>query len=165
MTQPSKKTHHVLHVEMGTPERYTAFGGVVKYDTDYGYSIECPGCNGWQECREEHSVEGYDGLNDGPDGSPEDAPWFEEEEFIFHGELHTWHWGHGWTVAYKGCVVRANESGDDANNIALTYGPGDYLVGEDWDDETVYLTALCMADGSPLPEGGWLERTIAALES
>lgn len=131
---------------------------------EWGASITCypGGCNGWQECREEHSVDGYTGENDGPDDSDEDAPWADEEEFEFHGVLHEWRSGWGWTVPFNGCVVSVADSlSDFADNILREYGPGEYLVDDDWGDDSLDdLMAVSMVDGSPLPEKGWLQRVI-----
>lgn len=110
---------------------------------EFERSIECRvGCNGWQECREDaHTAHGYHGVNDGPYESDEDAPWYDEEEFEFHGVVHTWNGhGYGWTVPYEGCVVAANDYDEP-------YGPdtrrdGSWLVADDWNDTDVSLTVV-----------------------
>lgn len=104
--------------------------------TEYRWSIECLNlekCGGWQECPESHEVEGQP-VNDGPWDSDESAPWFEEEEFEFHGVLHEYRWGHGWTVPFEGCVVASN----DADCPVEPMRPGRWMVHDEWDD--TYLT-------------------------
>ncbi|MBR7191694.1 hypothetical protein [Gordonia sp. SCSIO 19800] len=115
------------------------------FDPEYPsfeYSIECRNvdkCGGWQECREPHEVDGVSAA-DGPWDCDDDAPWEGLEELEFHGVLHTWHWGHGWTVPYPGCVVAANDAiCDDAHDIALDHGCGRHEVDDDWDDEDCRL--------------------------
>ena len=121
----------------------------------YEYTISCPGCVGWQECPEYHAPVRCDdpecclGADD-----EEDCPNSHEDPHEFHGVSHTYRWGHGWTVPYPGCVLAAQDLGDDVYEIARTYGPGDYLVDDDWDDEWATITPVSMADGSPLPLGG-----------
>lgn len=110
----------------------------------WDWSIECATpdlCGGWWECRESHEVIGLP-QNDGPWNSSEDAPWFEEEEFTFHGVEHTWRWGHGWTVPYPGCVVQTADIGDDVHEIASVHGEGVYLVEDDWDDTYCHLEVV-----------------------
>lgn len=135
--------------------------------------LECPvGCSGWQECREEkHTVPGYDGENSGPWESDEDAPWYDEEEFEFHGVLHTWNgYGYGWTVPYEGCVVGGNDWSDP---YGIPDREGKWLVDDDWDDTTVTLTSVCELDDGvargtiihPIPERGrsdWSGRFVAS---
>lgn len=111
---------------------------------EYEDSLECPvGCHGWQECADDHVVPGYDGVNDGPYDSDEDAPWYDQEEFEFHGVLHTWNgMGYGWTVDYEGCVV----AGNDWSDLSLPDREGVWLVDDDWDDHTVTLSEVCELD-------------------
>lgn len=150
-----------------SPIAYAGLWGSVRYDLDYESSITCTttGCNGWQECREPHVVEGYDGPNDGPDDSEEDAPWADREEFEFHGVLHTWRGGWGWTVPFVGCVLAEQDLADYIHDIYAEHGPGEYLVDDDWWDEThSSISAVSMADGSPLPAGGWAQRNAKPTE-
>lgn len=112
---------------------------------EFESELECPiGCNGWQECREdEHAVPGYDGENAGPWESDEDAPWYDEEEFEFHGVVHTWNGnGYGWTVPYDGCVVAGN---DWQASLYFPDREGKWLMDDEWDD-TVTLTDVCELD-------------------
>ncbi|MGV7904208.1 hypothetical protein PJN93_30825, partial [Mycobacterium kansasii] len=80
------------------------------YDPEYpsfNHSVECLNvekCGGWIGCNDPHEVDGRSAA-DGPYDCDDDAPWEGCDEFEFHGVLHEWHWGHGWTVPYKGCVV------------------------------------------------------------
>lgn len=157
---------HTLTLTMeGKPERYLSpFGYYVTDLGDYTATIECipGGCLGWIECREEHTVDGYTGPNDGPYDSGEDAPWADKEETEFHGVMHTWRSGWGWTVPYPGCVLAEQDTSDNEHDILMEYGPGAYLVDEDWWDETsVTISPVSMADGSPLPEPGWAARVLA----
>ena len=152
---------HTIHITVKNPYYYSSplwGGGFVqrKEADDISFIIDCPGCDGWQECTEDHGTH-----------FPEDCPTPEEEcycdpcegdEFEFHGVLHTFRWtANDWTVPYPGCVVKANESVDEfVVEIAYIYGPGSYLVEDEWSDYDVYLTAVSMADGSPLPaENEW----------
>lgn len=110
---------------------------------EFESGIEClGGCNGWQECGEDkHEVPGYEGVNDGPWDSDEDAPWYDEEEFEFHGVLHTWNGnGYGWTVPFPGCVVAANDYTEPYG--ADVRRDGSWLVEDDWDDTTVSLNVI-----------------------
>lgn len=140
---------------------------------EYEDHLECPvGCSGWQECREDkHAVPGYEGVNDGPYDSEEDAPWFDEEEFEFHGVLHTWNgYVYEWTIPYEGCVVAGNDWSDPYN---IPEREGRWLVDDDWDDTTVTLSGICeLEDGvargtliRPMPKNGsstWGGRFIAS---
>ncbi|WNM66368.1 hypothetical protein SEA_CULVER_98 [Gordonia phage Culver] len=115
------------------------------FDPEYpsfDWSIECQNvdkCGGWQECTEKHEVDGVT-AGEGPWDCAEGAPWEEQEEFEFHGVLHTWHWGHGWTVPYRGCVVAGSDwICDHAHDIALDHGCGRHEVEDDWDDMDCYL--------------------------
>ncbi len=152
-----------------------------KYDDDEPFShlppdmvdeLECPiGCNGWSECNKAHEVPGYDGVNDGPWDSYEDAPWYDQEEFEFHGVVHTWSGnGYGWTVPYNGCVVAGNDWSDP---YGVPDRPGKWLVDDDWDDTTVSLTKVCELDDGvargtlvrPMRERGPNEYTPRAVAS
>ncbi|QTJ65003.1 hypothetical protein HYG77_04905 [Rhodococcus sp. ZPP] len=124
-------------------------------DIEFDYDLECPGqphCNGWMECEKPHEFDGFDAAN-GPDdcidgcGDDEDAPcdcenlpWSGLFEFEFHGVVHTWRHGYGWTVPYRGCVVLDNDGLETADEITIDQPPGRYLVNDDWQDEHhVYL--------------------------
>lgn len=108
----------------------------------FDYSIECLApekCGGWQECVEPHEVDGNSAA-DGPWGSDESAPWFEEDYYVFHDVEHEWRYGYGWTVPFEGCVVAANDSAYDyAHDIGVEHGPGRYVVDDEWDDCSVAL--------------------------
>lgn len=130
-------------------------------DDEYAYDLECPGaphCTGWQECDQTHEVDGISAAN-GPD-EPLDTcecdgclvcscpslPWDGVEEFEFHGVVHTWHIGYGWTVPYNGCVVREHDL--EEHDLLLDEPPGRYLVDAEWPEpEEVYLELVG-------PEGG-----------
>jgi hypothetical protein len=112
-------------------------------------------CEGWIECREPHEVDGKsaecgpyecdcpDGqascLGDEPDeGARPRSPWYDEEEFEFHGVMHTWRYGHGWTVPFSGgCIVKFGdyELPDGYDKLPI----GKYEVDTDWDDTNRYL--------------------------
>lgn len=123
-----------------------AFAPDARDDTDFSYTVECPGqpaCNGWTECDEPHAVDGKD-ANDGPyEDCDEGDPWCDTDEFDFHGVTHTWQYGHGWTVPYVGCVVRAypylREIADD---LLCESPPGRYQVRDYWDDEDMELRVV-----------------------
>lgn len=116
----------------------------------FDHQIEClvpERCGGWQECGETHEV---DGLNaaDGPWEGDDGAPWFEQEEFVFHGVEHEWRYGYGWTVPFEGCVVAANDSVyENAHEIGCGHGPGRYLVDDDWDDTCCILHLIAPIPG------------------
>lgn len=114
-------------------------------DPDFDYSVTCQApdlCGGWEECLDPHEVDGVSAA-DGPWDSDETDPWFEEEEFDFHGVTHEWRYGYGWTVPFKGCVVAANDGVcDAADDIGRSRGPGTYPVDDDWDDTSCYLTVI-----------------------
>lgn len=118
------------------------------------YGTKCMatnGCGGWIECRESHEVDGkkadcgpYDcdcGGEDGPsclgETEADYAPWYDREEFEFHGVEHTWRYGHGWTVPYTGCIVAWGdyELPDGSEDLPR----GEYQVDDDWDDTDCYL--------------------------
>lgn len=141
----AEHTGQVLRYERGPR------GGTALELGDYSLSIRCNGCSGWQEC---------DGDHTGFDPEDEDSPAFDRYEDVeIHGESHEWKWGHSWTVPYVGCVLAGNDGWQDsAYEILRTYGPGEYAIDEDWDDTDVYIMAVSMADGSPLPEEGWADR-------
>lgn len=103
-------------------------------------------CEGWQECLEDHG-----GADPGecPGEHPDDrdaprsehVPWCDEYEFEFHGVVHTWQYGYGWTVPYQGCVVIGSDEWSDgvseaADEIGHAHGEGTYEVDVDWWDES-----------------------------
>lgn len=112
-------------------------------EPDFDHDVVCldpPSCGGWQECLDPHEVDGVSAA-EGPYDSPEDAPWCDEEEFTFHGVLHEWRYGYGWTVPFPGCVVAANDHVcDSAYDIGRRHGEGTYVVDDEWDD--TYCTLL-----------------------
>jgi hypothetical protein len=114
-------------------------------DSDYRFEITChepEKCNGFWECMEPHKVDGKSAAA-GPYDCSYDDPWCDEDEFEFHGVVHTWHYGWGWTVPYPGCVVAANEHWtDDAWDIAREHGPGVHEVDDDWNDDSCILIWL-----------------------
>lgn len=122
----------------------------------FRYQVECPGrpeCDGWQECREPHLSDGWDANDEygNPNDCPEDAPWFDEEVFDFHGVAHTWQGGFGWTVPFEGCVVRANLNAcvDIAEDLLWDLPAGRYPVEDHWDEGE--LEALTLAKPAAIP--------------
>ena len=121
---------------------------------DWDGSITCLApakCGGWWECGETHGVNGTS-AGDGPYGADcpgcivplgaDEAhlPWCDEDEFEFHGVLHTWRYGYGWTVPYDGCVVQAADDVCDAvYDIGQEHGEGTYFVDDEWDDTSCSL--------------------------
>lgn len=105
-------------------------------------------CGGWWECLNPHEVDGVSAA-DGPYDGDETLPWCDEDEFEFHGVLHTWRYGHGWTVPYDGCVVQTADLGDDVCEIAREHGPGSYVVDDDWDDTDCRLGFVRPAEPAP----------------
>lgn len=145
---------HTLTITLdGPPTRYESrWGSHVEIPMRYSITCYPGGCNGWQECWEDHT--GFD-----PDD--EASPAFDAisgDEIEIHGVPHEWRDGWGWTVPYPGCVLAAQDLGDYAEDIGLEYGPGAYLVDDDWDDGEANISPISMADGSPLPEPGWSAR-------
>lgn len=147
---------HTLTITDATTSSYVGSYGR-RIELEYELSIDCPGCDGWQECSECRDVPSYD---DDSWGDTQD-----DEEREIHGVWHTWHWGWGWTTAFPGCVLRAQGNLHEwAWDICAAYGPGSYLVDDDWDDDDglVSLRAVSLADGSPLPGPGWAARQLEA---
>ncbi|MBB3040982.1 hypothetical protein [Nocardioides soli] len=106
-------------------------------------------CGGWQECPESHQIEGGP-VNDGPWDSDEDAPWFEEDYFTFHGVEHEWRYGYGWTVPFEGCCVADNDSSvDSVHDIGLENGEGTYVVDDEWDDTSCTLIVVERVSSRP----------------
>lgn len=105
-----------------------------------GFTIECADpahCAGWIECTGDHT--GYDPED-------EESPAFDEwEDVEIHGVFHDWRRGYGWTVPYPGCVVAAEavEAPDELwERVDGDYllKPGRWVVDDDWDDTSCYLT-------------------------
>lgn len=129
---------HLLTVEVNTDyaERFP------DAPTEYRWGIACTNpdqCKGWQECDKAHEVDGSSAA-DGPYDAEEDAPWDGLDEFEFHGELHTWVDGYGWTVPYVGCVVQGNNV--ECPDELYPLRPGAWIVEDDWDDTDCYLTVV-----------------------
>lgn len=110
----------------------------------YQVHIECPTpehCTGWEECRGPHtSPDGLLDANDGPYDCEEDVPWEGQEEFEFHGELHTWCGSWGWMVPFPGCIVVAQ--GIEVPGDIDTERDGRWLIEDDWDDTDCYLVLV-----------------------
>jgi hypothetical protein len=131
----------------------------------WDWSVTCVApdrCGGWQECGKKHEVDGtsatdgpYDGDCPGGHGVSTDRaghlPWCDEDEFEFHGVWHTWRYGNGWTVPYPGCVVQTADIGEYADDIAREHGEGTYVVDDEWDDTSCYLTFVTRVTS---PDGG-----------
>lgn len=123
-------------------------------EPDWDWTIVCVAperCGCWQECGESHEVEG-EPENEGPWDSDESAPWYERDEYVFHGVVHEWQgFGHGWTVTFQGCGVAANDwAGDSAAEIAHEYGEGVHVVDDDWDDTDLNLIYVETLPSIPL---------------
>lgn len=155
---------HTIHITVTDPYFYNSpcwGGGTIqrKQAEDVSYTIDCPGCDGWQECHKDHDTHDVDACLT-PDTEPCICDPNEDDEFDFHGVTHTYRWGAGWTVPYQGCVIAGSEDTitDFVYETAYTYGPGSYIIEDDWDFYDLYLSVVSMADGSPLPEAGvWWE--------
>jgi hypothetical protein len=112
-------------------------------DSGFAYALECPGrpdCEGWQECQEKHVVDGRD-ASEGPYDCDDDAPWFGQDEFEFHGVRHMWgFWGDYWMSSFVGCVVRAHSYlRDEAAEVLDGKPAGRYLVRDHWDEDEMTL--------------------------
>lgn len=110
---------------------------------EYRYRIECAdpaSCDGWIECGEEHEVEGRsaDAYDEGPFDCAPDAPWFGAEKFEFHGAMHTWRDGYGWTKPFDGCIVAYTDW--DVPDEAWSGPVGRYPVDDEWDDTSCTLS-------------------------
>lgn len=117
---------------------------VARPDGGYDDRIECVApetCEGWQECCERHEVDGHN-ADVGPYDCDTDAPWFDEEEFKFHGVTHTYRYPHGWTVPFQGCIVAHHHRcwGSDVDGIDETTPPGRYPIRAEWDDDECILS-------------------------
>jgi len=103
------------------------------------WHVECSNpaaCDGWEECLEPHEVDGVSAA-DGPyetvcGMNPCRIPWCGQDEYFFHGALHTWQSGNScWSLPVKGCpVARFAEEVDD---VPLDR-PGRWVVDVDWGD-------------------------------
>ena len=158
---PTPQTHHVLHISAVAllATRSTGKYGTIDEFDGLDWSIGCPsttGFEGWQECTGDHA---------GFDVDDEDSPAYDlDGEIEIHGVLHEHNYV-GWTVPFEGCVVSENDAlSDYVYDIAKVYGPGDYLIEDDWDEYEMNISALCMVDGSPLPEPGWFDRNAVVAE-
>lgn len=118
---------------------------------EYTFTLECPGrphCEGYTECRDRHEVDGRDADGEDPFDCSPDAPWESKEQFEFHGLLHTWHDGFGWTVPFAGCPVRSHPYfADQARDVLFEQMPGRYVVDDYWDEDDMSLKLVG-------PEGG-----------
>ena len=131
-------SRHILVIEPDAAYAARFPGSPVEYTS----GIECPagnGCSGWIECDKPHRVDGKSAA-DGPDDCDEGDPWEGQDEIEFHGVLHTWRCGWGWTAPYPGCVVQGTdyEVPDDLYPLK----PGRYVVEDDWDDCTCILETI-----------------------
>lgn len=108
--------------------------------SEYTYTLECPGaphCTGFSECDKPHVHNGIDADEVTPeDGVVDDhggvPPWDGIYEWTFHGVLHTYHYGYGWTVPYTGCVLREYDL--EFDDALLDQPPGRYLISVYWED-------------------------------
>ena len=108
-------------------------------------------CIGWSECNELHEVDGQPAacgpyscdcpddqpgcLGDEPgEGDRPRPPWFDAEEFDFHGITHTWRSGWGWTVPYPRCIVAGTDA-EWPDQIEQT-PIGAWEIDEEWVDES-----------------------------
>jgi hypothetical protein len=123
-------------------------------DPDWNFDITCTDpktCNGFETCPEPHVINGFsagDGPYDseclaceyGEKSSFKHSPVCDNDEFEFHGVMHTWQsFEFGWTVPFDGCVVIASRNwsdgvGESGWEIASAHGPGIYDVDVDWGD-------------------------------
>lgn len=146
----------IHYVEVYMDEAYLARLAEIRPVTDedrkdaHISQLICPdpdNCPGWEECREPHIVDGQDAFM-GPYEGEEGYPWDDVDEFEFHGVLHTWNYGFGWTVPFKGCVAREAYDfyGETPDGIPMDR-PGMYEVEEDWYDEsTCYFNLIKEVD-------------------
>lgn len=147
----------VISLDRDTQARLDAGEYVFPEDVEsHEHSIVCPytgGCGGWVECRQPHEVDGKSAscgpeecICDheqpsclGEDGG-EHPPWYDQEDFEFHGVMHTWRHGHGWTVPYDGCIVLYNSSYDLPHEYELPLG--EHEVDAEWDDTDCTLVLV-----------------------
>ena len=123
-----------------------------EHPDERSYTIVCidpQRCVGWSECSEPHEIDGSSAscgpyqcdrpddqpscLGDEPDeGLRPRPPWYDQEEFEFHGVVHTWRLGWGWTVPYQGCIVVDAERPSGADDTPI----GVWEIDEEWFDES-----------------------------
>ena len=111
------------------------------------WTIECldpDQCDGWEECHDLHPFTPCDDCQFTECIEDQECDAMDTgDEREFHGETHEWRWGYGWTVQFPGCVVSENlYEADDAGDIAVTVGPGRWLVDDDWSDTDMYLILI-----------------------
>lgn len=140
---------HRLTITLDGPTTASPDG---RLQPQFTVALGCPGgkhCIGRQECVRCRYA-------DDPDDANPDIP------TIRHGQRHWWTPGYGWGVAYPGCVIEGSGAvRDAAGDILNAYGPGTYLIDDDWDDQGgCYLTAVIRADGTPLgySRQSWLDQ-------
>ena len=150
-------TEHIVHItrDAGKLARLAEFRPVTEQDRadQYAVHIECTvpgGCGGWEECREPHEVDGVSAA-DGPydtvcscadaEATACSIPWCGHDEFEFHGVLHEWRSGYGWTVDFDGCVLAAYPDFELPDGIDTTRD-GKWRVEDDWDDTDCYLNLI-----------------------
>lgn len=105
---------------------------------EFTYRIECQiagGCGGWRECDKPPEFDCR--FADSPHDCEDDALWCGLDEFEFHGVLHTWRDGYGWTVPFEGCIVAWADW--DAPDEVEALPPGRYQVDDEWEDTSLYL--------------------------
>ena len=109
---------------------------VVREDEDnFDFTLECSGeCGCFQECLEAHPVGHLMDECPTPDDSCRCEPDCGDEE-EFHGVLHTYESGYGWTIPVEGCGVQPTfMECDTPYEIARRYGPGRWEVDVDFDE-------------------------------
>jgi hypothetical protein len=132
--------YHILIKEVD--EQYTRAFSNPRNKIYYRYRLECPGpefCQGISECMDDHVVDGRD-AHWGPWECEEDDPWADEEEFEFHGEVHTWTDEYRWTVPCKGCWIHLEDQEPD--DLLLDQPVGRYVVELEWDWDEYILKPL-----------------------
>lgn len=115
---------------------------------EFTYRIECQiagSCGGWLECNE--PPESDCRIADDPHDCADDALWCGRDEFEFHGVVHTWHDGYGWTVPFEGCIVAWADW--DAPDEVEALPPGRYQVDDEWEDMSLYLDYVGPEEVSP----------------
>lgn len=138
-------SNHIIEIsrDLNFLERIRKYRPTTPEDVEdsYTYSVICltpGGCGGWEECSEDHEVDGKD-AGDGPYDCDEDDPWEGWDEFESHGVVHTWMCSNGWTVPFKGCIV--SEYGIDAGlpEGIDTKRDSRWLIEDDWDWDICYV--------------------------
>lgn len=137
-------SRHILAIKLDPIEQARLDSGELVFPEhvdSHDHDIVCPegnGCSGWVGCSEPHLVDGKS-ADDGPYDCDESAPYWGKDEFEFHGVLHTWRSGYGWTMPFTGkCIVNW------VGRYDLPTGYEDLPIGEhevedDWGDESCYL--------------------------